>query len=230
MRTYRITALKFINKTRKISYMFNCSSEQTPNVRNKPHENQTIAAQLRQRHWGFTTAGFVLEPGTMLNSMSPILHLCTLSALINQKCNHVSETAFSSSPVSSFSLFLIIRAWSSSYDNCVILRHGMCLKAPHALWLLGESKRQLSVAHCRQVTAEWPNCLSCCLSRAAKPPISLIITEKHGLLCSYRSNSAQRSMLQPCFWAASVSNKTLSKCQCCSVNVLSQLHACTDQI
>lgn len=127
-----------------------------------------IAAQLRQRHWSFTTAGFVLEPGTMLNSMSPILHLCTLSALINQKFNHITETAFFSSTVSSLSL--IIRAWSSSYDNCMILRHGMCLKAPHALWLLGESKRQLSVAHSRQVTAEWPNCLSCCLSRLPSLP------------------------------------------------------------
>lgn len=80
-----------------------------------------IAALLRRRHWGFTTAGFVLEPGTMLNSMSPILHLCTLRALINQKCNHVTETAFSPSPASALPLFLIIRAWgSSSYDNCDI--------------------------------------------------------------------------------------------------------------
>lgn len=53
-----------------------------------------IAVQLKQQHWGFTTAGFVLEPGAMLNSMSPILHLCTLRALINRKCNHVTENAF----------------------------------------------------------------------------------------------------------------------------------------
>lgn len=57
-------------------------------------EIKPIAAQLRQQHWGFTTAGFVLEPGTMLNSMSPILLLCTLRAVINQKFNHVTEKAF----------------------------------------------------------------------------------------------------------------------------------------
>lgn len=55
---------------------------------------KTIAAQLRQQHWGFTTAGFVLEPGTMLNSMAPILHSRTLHALINQICNHVTVKAF----------------------------------------------------------------------------------------------------------------------------------------
>lgn len=61
-------------------------------------EIKAIATQLRQQHWGFTTAGFVLEPGTMLNSMSPILHLCTLCALINEKFNHVTKKAFLWSP------------------------------------------------------------------------------------------------------------------------------------
>ena len=58
-----------------------------------PMEIKPIAAQLRQQHWGFTAAGFVLEPGTMLNSVSPILHSRTLHALINQKCNHVTVKA-----------------------------------------------------------------------------------------------------------------------------------------
>lgn len=73
-----------------------------------------IAAQLRQQHWGFTTAGFVLEPGTMLNSMSPILRLCTLRALINQKCNHVTEKGFLWPPQA---LSLIVVPQRSSNDN-----------------------------------------------------------------------------------------------------------------
>ena len=66
-----------------------------------------IAAQLTQHSTGASaTAGFVLEPGTMLNSMSPILHLFTLRALINQKCNHVTEGAFLRHPALSLSLSL----------------------------------------------------------------------------------------------------------------------------
>ena len=39
-----------------------------------PVKIKPIAAELQQQHWGFTTAGFVLEPGTVLNSVSPISH------------------------------------------------------------------------------------------------------------------------------------------------------------
>lgn len=62
-----------------------------------PVKIKPIAAQLQQQHWGFTTAGFVLEPGTVLNSVSPVSHSRNPRALINPKCNHVTAKAFLSS-------------------------------------------------------------------------------------------------------------------------------------
>lgn len=42
----------------------------------------------------------------------------------------------------------------------VILAHGVCVKAPHALrGPQGRAGGEPSAVHSRRVTAEWPNCL-----------------------------------------------------------------------
>lgn len=58
-----------------------------------PVKIKAIAAQLGQQQRGLEAAGFVLEPGTMLNSTPPILHSSTLRVLINSKRNHVTAKA-----------------------------------------------------------------------------------------------------------------------------------------
>lgn len=69
-----------------------------------------------------TPAGFVLEPGTILNSMSS-------SALINQKCNHGTAKAC----LWPLRVLCHPHKIGTAATITMILTRGVCLKAPHAL-------------------------------------------------------------------------------------------------
>ncbi len=128
-----------------------------------------IAAQQRQQHWGFTTAGFVLEPGTMLNSTAPILHSRTLCALINKYVIMLLWKLFFG-PLWALCLFFVIMAWRSSNVNYDINSWNLPESTTCPQGSSGRAGGELSVVRSRQVTAEWPNCLSCCLSGTANLP------------------------------------------------------------
>lgn len=126
----------------------------------------------------------------MLNSMSSILHFMHPLRADQPKSDHVSEKAAFFGPLQfifisispplppspSFCMCVAITAWKSGHDNCDIKSWNVPESTTCPLGPRGEQEE--SVVRSRQVMAEWPNCLSCCLSRPAKPPIFLIITEE----------------------------------------------------
>lgn len=91
---------------------------------------------------------------------------------------------------------------------------------------LGRAGGEPSGVHSRQVTAEWPNCLCCCLSRPANlpsPSSSLRSTDslvRAGLTLPSDPGSSLVSGLPLC------PIETSSKCHCCSVMVLSLTTKC----
>lgn len=84
--------------------------------------------------------------------------------------NHVSEKTFFFLSAS-LRLSSVITTWGSICTNCYIKSWNLSGgNTPPPKRSLGRAGGKLSVVRHRQVMAEWPNCLSCCLSRPANLP------------------------------------------------------------